>query len=256
MTRNQATPHPANPPPRRLEEAALNAWPALQQILLDGWVLRFSRGFTKRSNCIVPLYPGLEAQAEKIWRCENLYAKEAQPTVFRLISADPTHQQLDASLAEREYRQADVSLMMGTHLDRTTRSLSSSLHMLDLQAWLDTYCALTGMPEPAKTLSALIMRGISGECGFGVLRSAGRTVACGLAVLDRELVGLSDIFTDPSARGQGHGKAVVQALLAWAFQRGAAHAYLQCDADNTAAIGLYRALGFSERYRCWHRIER
>jgi len=84
--------------------------------------------------------------------------------------------------------------------------------------------------------------------------SGGDPVACGLAVVERELVGLFDIFTRADARNAGHGAAIVQGLLAWAATGGATRAYLQMVEENTAAAALYRGLGFDEIYRYWYRI--
>ena len=41
---------------RRLEEVAMNAWPSLQQMLFDGWIVRLAQGYTKRANSVNPLF--------------------------------------------------------------------------------------------------------------------------------------------------------------------------------------------------------
>jgi N-acetylglutamate synthase len=39
---------------RYIEELALNAWPSLQPLLLDGSVVRFANGYTRRANSMNP----------------------------------------------------------------------------------------------------------------------------------------------------------------------------------------------------------
>ncbi|MFN2156932.1 MAG: hypothetical protein ACK2UX_16980, partial [Anaerolineae bacterium] len=40
----------------QIEAASLDAWPALEQIAYDGWILRFSDGYTKRANSVNSMY--------------------------------------------------------------------------------------------------------------------------------------------------------------------------------------------------------
>ncbi len=262
---------------QRIEEASLNAWPALQQILLDGWVLRFARGFTKRSNSIVPLYAtswshGVRTQPEearqrlaaKIRYCENLYAREQLQTVFRITSFDTVSHTaslnaqfnsakalLDQTLEERGYTRQDTSLVLSKPITQT-RSVPG-FRLLSLDQWLIAYSHLTGLPEPAQSLHGLILQSISGDCAFAVLENSDGVVACGMAVVEQELVGLFDIFTDPACRGKGHGTNLIDGLCSWAFQAQARRVYLQVVADNQAALTLYQQLGFGEVYRYWYR---
>lgn len=263
---------------QRIEEASLNAWPALHQILLDGWVLRFARGFTKRSNSIVPLYatrwtetaytnPGDTRRllAEKIRYCENLYAREQLQTVFRITSFDNISQSvelnaqfdaakaiLDELLAQRGYQREETSLVLSKALDK--KPVQNNIKLLPLDQWLLTYSQLTGLPEPAKSLHGLILKSISGDCGFAVLEEDGQAVACGMAVIEQELAGLFDIFTHPDARGAGHGTTMVNGLCEWAANAQAKRVYLQVVEHNEPALDLYKRLGMREIYRYWYRV--
>jgi len=242
------------PSPRRVEEASLNAWPALHQILIDGWVLRLARGFTKRANSVVPLYESVLDPIEKIRFCENLYAREQQTPVFRLTSIR-SDRDLDGLLAERGYRRADPSIVMACRLDDAGSETQAGTAYVPLpQAdWLSAYARITSAPDRAAQLHALLLNGIRTPHEFGA-RVEGRVVACGLAVLESELVGLFDVATDASVRRRGHGRQLVKGLLGWGHRSGARHAYLQVVADNLAARRLYESLGFSVLYSYWYRI--
>lgn len=257
---------------QRIEEASLNAWPAMQQVLLDGWLLRFARGFTKRANSVVPLYapvlpaapargdtgPGAPLSlAEKVRFCENLYAREGLKTIFRLTSAND-HQVLDDYLAARGYRAQDPTEVLTLALPERP-STAADFCLLPRESWLDVYGRLSGLPggangSAARALHAAILRGISLPTAYAVLGSAEAPLGCALAVLEQDLVGLFDVVTRAEARRAGNGTRLVSSLLAWAWDQGARRAYLQMVADNDPARALYQRLGFEPLYRYWYRI--
>ncbi len=261
---------------RRVEEASMNAWPATHQLLLGGWLIRLSNGFTKRANCVVPLYEAnIRSQSdtgqtshvdiEKIRYCENLYAREQLQTIFRLTS-HPHNMALDSSLAARGYERIDetqVQLLDLAAIAATTEPANGIrpgagnpepvLRLVTAPRWLGEYARLTEMPPAAGASHASLIRSIQPECAFALLEAGGETVACALGVLERDLFGLFDLVTARESRGQGFARSLLHGLLRWGAQRGAGHAYLQVIDQNSAALALYRRLGFQHLYSYWYR---
>ena len=83
----------------RAEAACLKGWPALHEFWLDGWLLRFADGHTRRANSVNPLRKGSRDVREKIAECEAAYQAQGLPAIFRISAlAEPgVDEALDAS---------------------------------------------------------------------------------------------------------------------------------------------------------------
>lgn len=155
---------------RRLEEAGFNAWPALQTVLLDGWVLRFAGGYTKRANSINPTYPGENGDlAAKVDTCEAIYAGRDQPAIFRLTSFG-VPAGLDDLLADRGYTVIDQTLVLRRSLADARSLTGADVRDTPLEEWLDRYVALSGAALDKRDTHAAMLRQIAGTPFFATLR--------------------------------------------------------------------------------------
>lgn len=243
---------------RYLEEAALNAWPGLQTFLLDGWVVRWADGYTKRANSATPLYPGsgkwdLEIKVD--W-CEEFFQARNLPAVFRLLPFHPDAAALDHLLAAQKYEYLDETRHLILDLDQWAGEPSQRASMLPgrsgLDSWFRSFHALhTGRTDHVNHLK-IVQASLGQKCPM-VLMVEGKVVACGLGILQDGLFGLFDIVTDEGERGRGYARELVASMLDWAIQSDASTAYLQVTTHNDPANRLYARFGFVEAYRYWYR---
>jgi ribosomal protein S18 acetylase RimI-like enzyme len=237
---------------KRIEEAGLNACPALQQMLYDGWVLRFSKGYTKRANSANALYPSSIDTQEKVPFCEAQYRRRSLTSIFRITPFAPAD--LDGILEARGYERIDTTLVLRLDLGQSVPTLSQHVHETSLGEWLPIFCRLKSAPLDAHQTHREILETIPGRCYYASLAASGEAVSCALGVLEGAFFGLFDVVTAPEHRRKGHGTHLVASMLGWARENGARYAYLGVVEDNSPARHLYDKLGFQEAYRYWYRV--
>jgi len=241
---------------RATEELAMNAWPSLQTMLYDGWVLRFSDGYTKRANSVHPLYSSSLDVEEKVQACEEIYQSKGLDVVFKMTaSAQPDN--LDQALAAKGYKADSRTSVQVLELNSVDKAASqAALLTEDVDEWLPAFCRLSKVSQRHEPTLKQLLHNLVPARRLASVRHQGRVVACGMGVLQEEFVGLFDIVTDADFRRQGFGKQLVLNLLAWGKRNGADTAYLQVMLNNEPALHLYSGLGFKEVYTYWYRIKR
>lgn len=240
---------------RRIEEAGLNSWPALQQLLFDGWLVRFARGYTRRANSVTPLYPSLLPEEEKIAWCEQIYKENQLPTIFRLLSFSEKSQRLDQLLSQRGYTALGHAHVWSLRMASPPALENPALSAISPADWLAIYSQWSDRFRELQQVHRELVERILSPVLFAALYQQGTPVACGLGVLEHEFLGLFDIVTDPEQRRKGYGTQLVTSMLHWGKHHGAQSAYLQVVDTNVAAQHMYAKLGFQESYQYWYRLQ-
>lgn len=242
-------------PIRRLEELALNAWPALQTLHLNGWVLRFANGYTRRANSVNPLYAPSGDLSATLDAAEAHFARRGLPPVFKLTPASQPSE-LEAALAARGYAEDARTSVQTLDLRGRDFAAPNLTHIAPAVTddWLSAVYALAAIPERHRPTLRQMLSLLAPAAAFATLAEGGQVVACGLAVLEAGHVGLFDLVTDPAHRRQGHARRLILDLLAWAQAQGAHTSYLQVMLNNPPALALYAGLGYQEQYQYWYRV--
>lgn len=233
----------------------MNAWPALETVLYDGWILRFADGYTRRANSVNPIYDSTIDVNAKITCCESIYKQKGLRAVFKM-TGDVYPSDLDQVLHRSGYvREAETSVQ-ALELDAINLSVDVGVQISSLvdDSWLDGFFRMSGAHEKYRnTFRSILERSMGDRCIARVVEH-GTVVACGLGVRDEKMVGLFDIIVDERLRGRGLGRRVTESILAWARESGVETSYLQVMVDNRIALALYHDLGFREIYRYWYRV--
>lgn len=244
---------PARRPPARdvvaLELAANEAWPAPTEARLGSWILRAAENWTGRANSALavgdpdrPLDAAIDAVVE--W-----YAEHGQQALINapMPLAAPVNQALD----DRGWGARPLTLLQTAPLltGRPGRRDLPPVELADSPSddWFTMVAAHKGTP-PAS--ARRILTGPAEVVFAHVHDEAGALVAVarGTVTGPEKWHGIGLLQTVPSLRRQGLAQHVLHAMAQWAQQRGATRAFLQVEERNTAAVALYRRLGFSTHH--------
>ena len=242
--------------PARIEAAGAKAWPALNQEYYDGWMMRFSNGYTKRSNSIYPNRLSTLPLDKKLAICRRRYAAHNLPVIFRVTTISPDIE-LDGYLKNNLYRCASRTKVMSCSMNQSARlqKTKSEISSLSLAEWLSLFYSISEYSTEYQDTHHAILSKIERQQVLFGLTSKDKSVSCGMGVLDGDYFGLFGLLTAAKYRDQGFGAEILAALMNWASENGAYYAYLQVQVDNSPAIHLYQKYQFKPVYEYWYRIQ-
>ena len=238
---------------REIEQAALRAFPALEEEELNGWLLRYANGHSRRTNSVQPIEHSGDL-TDHLAGAEAWYGARGIPITFRMTPAS-LPAELDALLESKGYYRQDPTSVQTLDLTGLEFAVDERIVFTDdpTEPWFDSIMGSSRyMAGRRPTLERTLLM-IEPPTAFAILWGDGLPRATGLAVADDDLVGLYSISTQPGHRRRGLGRSMSETLLAWGQRMGASTAYLQVMHVNEPATELYRQMGFEPVYDYWYR---
>lgn len=239
----------------RAEEAAINGFPALRQILLAGWLLRFSRGLVRRTpNSATPLIADPDDSRAVISGAAALYRRREQPAIFRIPSF--ICPDVDMRLAKLGYSSEGESCVIYGPIDAVGAAADPEVRLdpRPTPEWLMAMAQLQSRGPEQSAVYARIVKAILLPAAFASLWVDGEAGALAYGVIHNGLLCFESVVTHPGQRRRGFARRVLGALAAWGRDCGASGACLQVEAPNAPARALYTGFGLTtELYRYHYR---
>ncbi|MEW9805578.1 GNAT family N-acetyltransferase [Mesorhizobium sp. ZMM04-5] len=239
---------------RQFEAAGFRAWPAAA-VHYDGtWVVRLTAGHpAKRLNSVNPLDPrDVHDLPERVMRAGRRFEAYGRPLTFRMspLAGAPLERHLEG---EGWIRFGD-SLVMQADLDNAAvNGAMDQIPLKDMGRFVTATMTTHATDATLRAGLSEIIGAIQPEVGLFALERGDEPLTTAICVHEGDLAGLFEVATAEAERGKGHGRRLVLSALKWARLRGARRAWLQVEADNPAALRLYRGLGFTELYSYHYR---
>jgi N-acetylglutamate synthase len=237
----------------RVERALQMAWPALAQQRCGDWLARFAPGVSRRSNSANPTRATFGDIDADIAACEALYRERGASPLFRVPAIVATV--ADEKLDRLNYAVEGETITLFAELSPSARRDSSVTIARQPDAeWLAAMTSLQGQSPEQARIYRQVVEALAIAAGFVSLCVEGERVAVAYGAIHDGLLCVESVVVDAGQRGRGHGRAMMNALLAWSAEQGARAACLQVAADNGAGLALYGSLGLTaELYRYHYR---
>ncbi|MEZ5488998.1 MAG: GNAT family N-acetyltransferase [Gammaproteobacteria bacterium] len=235
-----------------LERAAFQSWTALEEQRSPFGLLRSSGGYRKRSNSLVLTDLTRTPFEEVVDLTGEFYRQRSQPVLIRIPSFG-TVARFDDYLQQAGFASVARSRVMTCALG-FQHETGLPVTGVTKEDWLDRYGRIYPESVAHRRIHSQLLDQIPGEICFAALESAdGETACCALGVLHQHFLSIYNVFTAARYRRHRFAGRLVRQLLTWGRQHRAAHALLQVEERNLAALALYEKLGFRTSHWYWYR---
>jgi GNAT superfamily N-acetyltransferase len=224
---------------------ALDAtWPAAARHQAGGWLVGEGRGGGKRVSSAIALSGDALSTIDL---AEAAHAHLGQPPLFCLR---PGQEALDNALAARGYAKIDPVVIYRCATDRIADAPPERLTTFPIWPPLAIMAELWE-EEHIDAARLAVMDRVTGPRTAILGRMDDRAAGAAFVGIAGDVAMVHALHVDPAMRRKGLARNLMRAAGQWARAAGASHLALAVTEANTAANGLYRALGM-ERAAHYH----
>jgi len=238
-----------------IEYLASHCWPGKEIERYQGWIIHWNDAVTWRANSVLPISEPSIMLEDAIDYVIKFYEERNTPTAFKMTE-ESKPENLDDTLDEMSFTKFMNTYLQTIPIDELVcldpRVGVDLLRVTDES--IDTLIHRSKRDAFELEIRREIIHRIEGEKKIARVMIDGQIAGVGLGVVEEDMLGIFSVRTLPEYQHRGVAWSISCALGMWGEETGASTAFLQVEADNLPALGLYESMGFKTQYNYWYRI--